>query len=114
MRTLPFAAHLILQEMRNYLLISKVEELGITDLDTDDYMVGMSETVAALFGLPRERPDAWINTYTMYIDDSKRYDIKDKASLEALALQCYEALRVLSEGIKKGWDSNLGFPFGRN
>lgn len=101
MHTLPLPAQLILQEMRHYLLIARLEQLQLRELDTDAYMLSLAAPVAQLLGLPPHLPDAWVNTYMLYISDAGRYSISDTASLELLALQCHETLEVLAKGLER-------------
>lgn len=97
MKRLPAAAYLLLQEMRHYLLIQQIESLKIEEIDTDAYMLSLADTVGSLLGLNGPKPDEWINTYTLYVDEARRYAISDPEGLEQWALQGYQALKLMAK-----------------
>ena len=96
MQTLPFGADLILQDLLHYRLILEIERLEIKLIDTDDYMLDHVNILARLFGVVDKKPDAWVNTYMMYLERAKDYQQQD---LHLLALECYEAMSLLANGI---------------
>lgn len=101
MHTLPIGASLILQDMRHYQLILQVQALEPPVLDTDAFMLDISGLLAALLGLSAPLPDAWVNTYMLYLNRAEDYAPEDRsAGLELLALECYEAMRLLARGLR--------------
>lgn len=87
---------LIRQNMRQYQLVYRLEQLG---MEMDNHYLDLCSIVAQLLGLPRQQiPDSFVNLYCRFLDEAGPLPLTGTGEyLEPLARRCFHTLKTSIE-----------------